>query len=58
MLLGPDSNRLDEPALKAKIRSLLSGRERFYLESDLRVNTADKTVIQCAKEIEARLRGM
>lgn len=41
-----------------RIRGMLSGREEFYADADLRIDTDGKTVEQVAEEVQNALKGL
>jgi shikimate kinase len=57
--LTGDSERplLQNDASVERIRSMLQGREAFYADADLRIDTTSKTVAAVADEIIEKLKG-
>lgn len=58
MLLDSEGNTLDDPELSAKVDSLLSAREAYYMEADIVVDTSGSTVMASAREIASKLEGL
>ena len=57
MLLGPGGEVLSGVDLAARVESLLSDREKYYLNADFVVNATEMTVTECVEEIASKLKG-